>query len=803
MRASHPWGIHDDVNYKNDCRLVAAADGCGPAWLPAWAFDATGELAKRILQAHPRDAKALSNRPKPVLRLIKDDVPLVGRIVDLQGKPLSGVKIGVTYIAPTESGDLTGWLATATKKDADIGKLLKHVSQAGTPGGSFVDDWLSSQFLALVPTATSNAEGKFRITGIGRERVVGLSIEGPEIASAIDVAARTRPGPTLFVPQRLYPGWGNTYYGSNFEYVARASAAIVGTVRETDTGKPLAGVTIRAYKLADNTAPQYAVGHNIRTTSDAEGRFRLTGMPIGHGNELLALPPLDQPYLMSKKVVDTTANKDKEPLKLDVELKRGVWIRGRVTDAKTGAAVPNCNVDYYTFPNNPYAKSAPGFKGAWEILGPYQTDKDGRYALPGLPGRGIVALQVLGGAETRYPLGAGLEQIPELQKARRNFEKFLPGPLYTSLKNALAEVNPAEGAESVPLDFQLDPGQTLTGTVLDPAGKPLVGGYYSGLSERGGWNRLTSDQFTINCYQPDKPREVRFVHLERKLAGSLNVEGAQSKPLRVQLQPWGTITGRLVDAQGKPLADMVMQQNKLPMSLWQEDPNGRSHYLDLNHVTDREGRFHIEGLAAGITYGPWWIFDPQAHKLMDQVTADLAVEAGQTKDVGDLKTASPFTTHQFRSTWHLTVILDTPNFDLPAIQYAILDKDPVPGFIARSKRMESYYRDRLAQAEGKAAKDLTRRSQMMVQWDLGFQDITADKLYLLTSVGQGSIGSNGSAGWKWITSKIAYVNGKPVCWCIPVEVTKGKQVEVTLTEDNLFKLDSTFDKAMNESGPAK
>ncbi len=48
---------------------------------------------------------------------------------------------------------------------------------------------------------------------------------------------------------------------------------IVGTVRDKDTGKPLAGVTVQ------NTA---AFGNPVRflkTTTDAEGRYRLPGLP--------------------------------------------------------------------------------------------------------------------------------------------------------------------------------------------------------------------------------------------------------------------------------------------------------------------------------------------------------------------------------------------------------------------------------------------------------------------------------------------------------------------------------------------
>jgi hypothetical protein len=46
------------------------------------------------------------------LRLVKDDVVIRGRILDLQGRPVAGakVRIGDTLYVP-KKGDLTAWIA--------------------------------------------------------------------------------------------------------------------------------------------------------------------------------------------------------------------------------------------------------------------------------------------------------------------------------------------------------------------------------------------------------------------------------------------------------------------------------------------------------------------------------------------------------------------------------------------------------------------------------------------------------------------------------------------------------------------
>ena len=153
-----------------------------------------------------------------------------------------------------------------------------------------------------------------------------------------------------------------------------------------------------------------------------------------------------------------------------------------------------------------------------------------------------------------------------------------------------------------------------------------------------------------------------------------------------------------------------------------------------------------------------------------------------------------------RSTWQMTLKLDTPNLVPPAVQWTLLDKDPVPGFGARVKKMQGH-KEQLERMDDKARKGLFRSSQMTVCWDLGFKEVTGDLINLLISaphVFQG-VSSNAPGGKKWIVTKIVQIKGKPVCWCLPVTVETGKETQITLTESNKLDLESAFDKAMRDS----
>jgi len=153
-----------------------------------------------------------------------------------------------------------------------------------------------------------------------------------------------------------------------------------------------------------------------------------------------------------------------------------------------------------------------------------------------------------------------------------------------------------------------------------------------------------------------------------------------------------------------------------------------------------------------------------------------------------------------RSTWQITLNLDTTNLVPPAVQWTILDKDPVPGFRARLKKMQAHHRKWLERADDEAKKELIRSSQMTAIWDLGFKDVTGDKVYLLTSAPGVShnLSSNGPDGKKWIVTKVVRIKGQPVCWCIPTEVKTGNQIEVTLSEKTVFPLEAVYGKVMRE-----
>ena len=153
------------------------------------------------------------------------------------------------------------------------------------------------------------------------------------------------------------------------------------------------------------------------------------------------------------------------------------------------------------------------------------------------------------------------------------------------------------------------------------------------------------------------------------------------------------------------------------------------------------------------------------------------------------------------STWRIRVSLETPSLVPPAVQWTVLDEDPVPAFMARVKKSQDRIQEQLDRTDDEFQKEIVQASQMTVHWDIGFRGVTGDKVYLLTAAPgvTHSLSSNSQTGKKWIVTKTVSIKGKPICWCIPIEVNRGEELEVEVTEKNVYDLQTVYAKAMQGS----
>jgi hypothetical protein len=475
----------------------------------------------------------------------------------------------------------------------------------------------------MLPSAVTDADGRYEIRGLGRDRLVGLRIVGPQIAASLERVV-TRPMKTVHVHVR---NASHTFYGSGFEYVAAPSVPVDGTVKDADSGTPIAGAIIASDRFNGKFDSSDGEGL-VSATSDAQGRFKLEGLPLSDKNTLKIVFPQNLPYL-AENDLHVPRGQLPQPISRDFELRRCVWAVGRVHDVKTGKPVKG-RLFYTPFHSNEFAKRYSRYRtnvrGFLDNVPVGRTDDDGRFRVPVIPGRGVVCFQTLAGD---YFPGFGAAAIKEL--AEYKSKRGEPSPTYDDFTPArfqsIREIDPVAAATQIDIDIPVDSGQNVVLKFVDRSGKRLSGVKADGLRPLFGMSRTNSDTATVPATSPDETRILWFKHEATGLMKFLRFTPQPGETERaITLDPPAVLTGRLVSAEGKPLAERKIDCDySLGYNSIGQFPQAQ---------TDAQGRFRYE-LPAG---GPFHI--ASRSRGFASLANDLTVQSGEKIDLGDLVVSS-------------------------------------------------------------------------------------------------------------------------------------------------------------------
>jgi RNA polymerase sigma factor (sigma-70 family) len=566
---------------------------------------------------------------KPVtFHLVPDDVVVHGRVVDLEGTPVPGARVTTFIIQSTASGKMDA--ETVRKPSAPLRSLYLARKGAYFPA------------CAGMPVAvTADLEGRFEIKGVGRGRILNLCVEGNRVETT-GARVVTLPG---FVPKPVSPAPGAKFgvmsssavpdpYGPEFTHVARPDAVIKGVVTDAATGKPIAGIVVRS-------RAERATWEPVSTRTDTDGRYRLNGVAKAAGRLVTLWPDATSPYLPASQAVRDVPGLAEATV--DVRLTRGVIVNGRITDKVTGRPVDGAGVQYYPLAGNPYFTRTPGTEVYQSLLRFVETDANGSFRLAAFPGDGLItALGYLSGGaplQFRYTqVRAAASDEPRIAKEVRPGlgDAFLSATIsYVPLRNQSAYkiISPAEGTDAITIEMQFDPGRTVRGTVVDPDGKAAAGVVAYGLSVANPRPKMLRDE-TFSTTVPDLggPRTVAFVDPVRKLSGVAQLSYAETDPPVVRLEKWSAVTGRVVGADGKPLAGVEVTHSVA----------GGDVHSGYRRVTDAvrartgpDGRFRLDVPFAGVAFR----LDFQHNCRVAEATKPLdplKIATGQTRDLGDV-----------------------------------------------------------------------------------------------------------------------------------------------------------------------
>ncbi len=608
---------------------TTAADGTFRVELPRSSF----LRGRSYLVAHAAgfgvDFLEVQEEEPPVnpvtLKLVKDQ-PISGRLLDTEGKPLVGITVhpGAIYVPAEEKLDnyLNGWRQNWRDTAASPPKRL----------------YLSLE--DITGAATTDREGRFQLSGAGAERIVHVAIEGRGIARTIghvitragfDPRSCNEAALAQMRPEARIKGQLPILYGPSFTFVAESSRAAEGVVRDRLTGRPLAGFQVWA---------SFGFGNGARAVTDKDGKYRLEGLPLEKTYRVHVTPPDGNPYLRGSAEAEGTPGTG--PVRIDIELAKGIVVTGQVIDQKTGKGV-EAGIRFAPLPDNPYF-GKPGFDGYRRDRTMAPTDKEGRFRIVTIPGKSVLMVQVHSRETLNGQVLCPYRRAQPDPDHKGLFQKDGDSWYFTaagggvdflSTENVIKVVDLKPDGGPVRLELDVERGKTAEIAVQDANGQPLSGVTVSGLTEH--WPitfKLLRPAATVYALDPAQPRRLVFLHVEKQLGGTAIVRGDEKEPVAVRLAPLGKVKGQFVDAEGVPLAGatvMLTCPDQVSSELYREV---RRTLPEVK--TDREGRFMLTDVVPGIKFSvqtnqgrTYFVGEPRIGLRQ--------VEAGQTLDLGARK----------------------------------------------------------------------------------------------------------------------------------------------------------------------
>ena len=166
---------------------------------------------------------------------------------------------------------------------------------------------------------------------------------------------------------------------SRFEYAAVPTQPIEGVIRDKDTGRPIAGVDSGVVDTGAKPHPR----PGRRDDERRPGTF--SPLRPQQGDGVPAVPRAGRGPALSQGDLRVPAGSPAlEAVNFDIALKRGILVRGRVTDKVTGRPVPGI-INAYAFGDNPHVREFPGYERAISPMRPVEGRRSVRGRRPAGP----------------------------------------------------------------------------------------------------------------------------------------------------------------------------------------------------------------------------------------------------------------------------------------------------------------------------------------------------------------------------------------------------------------------------------
>ncbi len=499
-------------------------------------------------------------RGELTIALGPDNVPIEGLIRSLEGRPIGGLTVRL--------------ISVVAVKPEFLGKLRANEGRMDPAMRGFVRDGIPLGERGPIPPVSTDAAGRFRLSGVGRDRLALLFIEGSSIERSEALVFTTGdPSYRPLLPAKV--SRPSPLLGPRFEMNVAPGRAVEGLVRDAETHQPIPGARVRLY------------GIGLTATSDARGRFRILGQRVSQARvpSLIGVEVGGQPYVKVLRLIGKP--RGLETIDVEIAIRRGAWVEGRVVDRTTGKPV-QAVIAYRPFRDNPHLEEYAHVTFNETIGGDdagFPTDAQGRFRAVALPGGGVLSVRTVDPAyASAEPLAP--KYANTLGRSDR-FQALLP-----------IEVN---GRETLAIpEIKVVRGRTQQVRILSKDGKPLTGACVVFLERHPrAPEPVTGTELTFAHPNPGKSECTVILHEERGLGGSIDIMGNEAGPIEVTLLPLGTVRGRLVDETGQLRPDVEIR------AFYHRDQgivNRHVAQLEAAARTGPDGRFQINRLVPGLFY---------------------------------------------------------------------------------------------------------------------------------------------------------------------------------------------------------
>jgi hypothetical protein len=543
-------------------------------------------------------------------------------------------------------------------------------------GGLFtMTDYERSLYRPQIPGLTAetrtDAEGRFTLRGLGRDRLAELRVSAPSVVDTT-LTVMTRDAPDIGT--RPLPDGKPTQiiHGAGFTLQLRPGRTIKGRVIDRDSREPIPGMWVGPLQNALNEFSSSL----YPWVTDEKGRFTITGLdpvalepdnflvkgnPQQNHNRLIVAAAPGLPY----QTAWVEAKGNEEVL---IECRRGIPFRLKLVDEQgrpVEAEVTYIDVqptgdvvhDEVIWPVSRAARQADGTYRGYVLPGPgavlVRTPRGSGYHPACVNPKAFFAPGRTNWTADEQIIAYGTQDTLTTSWGRYLQTTYRGPTLNQRDYTAIVLVNPPANSGPLQLSATVVRDRPRRVSLVDPDGKPVVGAQ---IQEYIQWTAFTpgtlkpaftryqtlhttlrAASFPLTGLHPDRARRITFIKEDRQLIGFLTARGDGEAPYTVRMQPWATVTGRIVDGNGKPLPI------GRPGGAWQNPPSvsitdvqGEDEAVDR---TDDGGRFRIGRLLPGRRYG---VKIYQGLGIPAETGIEnLVLRAGEVRDLGDVRIRPP------------------------------------------------------------------------------------------------------------------------------------------------------------------